>query len=162
MDKYRVTRRSIAEAVYTKNNPNGDPFKYQPPKTKDELLIYGIGLGLYWGEGTKANRHSVRIGNSDPKLILSFIIFLEKIFCIRKSDLRFSLQLFSDINPSKALRYWISAIKVNRSQFTQSTISLSHKKGTYRKKSTYGVLTLYYHNKKLRDLLISHLHSIKK
>lgn len=161
MTKYNIARRSISDAVYLKNNPNGDPFEFIFPRTKKDIMLYGMGLGLYWGEGTKSNKQSVRIGNSDPKLIETFIIFLEKIFSIRKMDLRFSLQIFSDTNPAQSLKYWISSLKVHKSQFTKPTISISNKKGTYKKKCVHGVVTLYYHNRKLRDLLMKLLCKVR-
>ncbi len=161
MEKHDIIRRSISDAVYVKNNPNGDPFKLHMPQTLEASMLYGLGLGLYWGEGTKANLHSVRLGNSDPQLIVSFISFLERVFEIKKSDLKFSLQIFSDVDPRRALNHWVKALNVRRSQFTKSTISISNKIGTYRKKNLRGVVTLYYHNKKLRDLIMSLLQNIK-
>ena len=31
--KYNIAKRSISEAIYQKNNPNGDPFKIRPTNT---------------------------------------------------------------------------------------------------------------------------------
>lgn len=157
MDKYQINRRSISEAVYKKHNPNGDPYKIKPIATLVDAQLLGLGLGLYWGEGTKANKHSVRLGNSDPQLIKQFMLFLIRLFGVKKSDFHFSLQIFSDIEPSEALLYWSRTLKVETSQFYKTTVTISGSIGTYRQKSKYGVVTLYYHNKKLRDLLVESL-----
>ncbi|TAN33052.1 hypothetical protein EPN28_03575 [Patescibacteria group bacterium] len=161
MEKYSITCRSISEAIYKKNNPNGDPFVIKYPHTLKEGILYGFGLGLYWGEGTKADKCTVRLGNTDPRLVKKFIDFLVKFFSIRRKDLKFSLQLFNDISVTEALRFWKGQIKVNKNQFYKSTITMSVRKGTYREKSRHGVLTVYYHNKKMRDELMRILENKK-
>ena len=153
--KYCITTRSHSEATYLKRNPNGDPFSFKEPETALEIKLLGIGIGLYWGEGNKANKNSIRLGNVDPALIRCFIDFLIVMFGIAKEDLRFGLQIFSDIEIGQALDFWIKELNIQRSQINKPIITKSGSIGTYRKKSRYGVLTVMYHNKKLRDLLIS-------
>lgn len=154
MNKYRIQRRSISDAVYVKCNPKGDPFKFIPPNTKKDSMLFGLGIGLYWGEGTKACTGSVRLGNTDPKLIRTFMSFLIRLFGVEKKDFKFSLQLFRDIDTNTAARFWQRQLRVRPGQFTKATISPSQSRGTYRKKCPHGVVTLYYHNKKLRDVLV--------
>jgi hypothetical protein len=155
MHAHKIGLRNISEAIYLKCNPNGDPFRFGSPRNIQEAILYGIGVGLYWGEGTKADKNSVRLGNTDSKLIKSFIKFLIKFFQIEKKDLKFGLQLFCDINETDAVNFWTNELKISKQQFYKVTITKSVSKGTYRKKSKYGVLTVYYHNKKMRDLLIN-------
>ncbi len=155
LKRWHIAKRTISEAIYIKHNPKGDPFKFVPPKSLEEAKLFGLGLGLYWGEGNKANKNTVRIGNSDPKLLKIFIDFLVKLFNIRKKDLKFHLHLFSDINIKKAKNYWIEELKIKEGQFYKPFVSKSGSLGTYRKKSKYGVLTIYYGNTKLRNKLIS-------
>jgi len=100
LNKYNIPKRSISEAVYLRLNPKGDPFKLKKLKTKEEALLFGLGIGLYWGEGTKRNEYAVRLGNTDPALIKKFIEFLENIYSIDRKKLRFGLQIFSDMSPS--------------------------------------------------------------
>lgn len=157
MKKHGITTRSISEAVYLKNNPNGDPFHFNVPRTRHQIRLYGAGLGIYWGEGTKANLTSVRLGNSDPQLILTFIKFLEEIFGIDRKRLRFGLQIFSDMSEGDGLDFWQKTIKIEKSQFYKTIITPYHSIGNYRKKSQYGVMTVYFNNKKLRDLLVNRL-----
>jgi len=154
MDTHGIERRSISEAAYQKHNPHGDPFKLKPVLTLDDAQLLGMGIGLYWGEGTKSNRHSIRLGNTDPALLNTFIKFLTELFGVKKADMRFGLQIFSDIDPQEALEYWTSELKVKPSQFYKIIVTISGSLGTYRKKSLYGVLTVHYHNKKLRDLVV--------
>ncbi len=157
MQKHVLKIRTISDAVYLKNNPNGDPFKFNPPKNIKDAELFGFGLGLYWGEGTKADKGAVRLGNSDHLLIEKFIQFLTKVFTIKRSDLKFGLQLFNDTPSNEALDFWQKKLKIDKSQFYKTVVTKSRGSGTYRKKSKYGVLTVYYHNRKLRDLLVNML-----
>jgi hypothetical protein len=157
MNKFGIERRPISEAIYQKHNPNGDPFKIKPIETIEDARLHGLGIGLYWGEGNKKNKYSVRLGNTDPMLLQSFIDFLVTLYGVSKENMRFGLQLFSDINPDEALIYWTKRLGIKPSQFYKITVTISGSLGTYRQKSQYGVVTVYYHNKKLRDILVGML-----
>lgn len=151
--KHGIPKRTISEAIYQKHNPGGDPFTIKPVTTNDQAALLGMGLGLYWGEGTKSNKHSVRLGNTDPNLLNEFIRFLTELFDVDRKALRFGLQIFTDIDTEEAILYWIAKLGVSRSQFYRTTVTISGSIGTYRKKSKYGVVTIYFHNKKLRDII---------
>lgn len=155
LQKYNIRRRSISDAVYIRNNPNGDPFSFKKPNTHKEWFLYGLGLGLFWGEGNKVNKNSVRLGNTDVELIRNFLLFLDIIYRIEKKKLRFGLQLFNDIPKEKALLYWTSKLKISRTQFQKIVVTKSVQKGTYGKKNEYGVLTVYFSNTKLRDIIVA-------
>lgn len=162
--KYGIKKRSISEAMYIKYNPNGDPFKIiDKPRTIEEAILYGLGLGLFWGEGNKKNKNSVRLGNTDPNLIRNFLDFLIKIFRIDKDKLKFGLQIFSDIDTKKALKFWIDELKqfgINKNQFFKVTVTKSGSIGNYKEKSKYGVLTVHFGNTKLKKILDNTLASV--
>lgn len=153
--KYNIQKRTISEAIYVKNHPNGDPFKIVFPKNIEEAKLFGMGIGLYWGEGNKANKNIVKLGNSNPALLREFIKFLIKFFKIDKKDLRFHLHTFTDIKISDAYDYWIKELKIKKSQFYKPTVTITGKLGNYRNKSKFGVLTVYYANTKLRNILVN-------
>lgn len=157
MDVHQIKRRSRSDAIYIKNHPNGDPFEIRPIVTIEDAWLQGLGLGLYWGEGNKANKWSIRLGNTDPELLNHFIMFLTQRFSIKKEDLSFGLQIFTDINPDEAMLYWTQKLDVPASQFIRPTVTISGSIGTYRQKSQYGVATVMYHNIKLRDILVDML-----
>lgn len=160
LDKHRISKRSISEAIYSKRNPDGDPFLFHGPRNKREAFLYGLGVGLYWGEGNKRNKLSVRLGNTDPRLIKKFIQFLTEVYLIKTSKLRFWLQIFGDMSEKQALCFWINELNVKRSQFSKTTVTPSGGVGTYREKSKYGVLSVYFHNKKLRDSIVGVVENI--
>jgi len=157
MDKHKIDRRSISDAVYLHNHPDGDPFEIKNPKSNDDYWLLGMGLGLYWGEGTKANLHSVRLGNTDPELIKVFIKFLVQMCGVDFADLRFGIQIFSDCSISQSEDFWEKYLNANSSQFYKTIKTPSRSKGTYRKKNKLGVLTIYYNNSRLRDILVEML-----
>ena len=156
LTRYEVKKRSISEAVYLKNNPNGDPFKIRTIKTVQDAKLLGLGLGLYWGEGNKKSKNSVRLGNTDPKLIKKFLEFLMRICGIEKKKLRFGLQVFSDMNTDQTLRFWLKELRgygINRNQFFKVTVTPSRSLGTYKEKSKFGVMTVHFCNTKLKNLI---------
>jgi len=153
--KYKINKRSISDAMYIKHNSNGDPFKFNYPKNLKKAKLFGLGIGLYWGEGNKANKNSIRLGNTDPNLIKKFIEFLIKFFSIKRKDLSFGLQLFSDVDVDVAMDFWVKMLKINKSQIGKPVITISGSLGNYKKKNQCGVLTVMYHNKKLKNLLMN-------
>ena len=150
---YKIQKRSISEAIYLKHNPDGDPFVLRKFKFEQKSFLYGLGLGLYWGEGNKANKNSIRLGNSNPKLIKGFMDFLEGIYGVKKEDLRFWLQIFGDIDKNIALEFWANELSVPKSQFMTPVVSKLRGNGTYRNKSQHGVLTVCFHTTKLRNII---------
>lgn len=160
MNKYGIGKRSISESAYTKWNPGGDPYDIYRPKTLAEAMLHGIGLGLYWGEGTKANKHSIRLGNTDPRLVRTFIKFLEQAYNINRSKLKFGLQVFSDMPAHEALMFWQKFLKADATQFMKVVVTPTRGAGTYRRKIQHGVLTVYFNNRKLRDILCGEIEKI--
>lgn len=155
MSKYDIKRRSISDSVYRRCNPNGDPFNIKHIETIQDAELLGMGLGLYWGEGTKQSKTSVRLGNTDAGIIKTFIKFLTDICDIDTNKLRYSLQIFSDVNPQDALNYWINELNADKLNFTKVIITPARSIGTYRNKNMNGVLTVNFHNRKLRDIIVN-------
>ncbi len=159
MKKYDIKRRSRSDANYELYSRNRKKFHFKKPETEEEWRLYGIGLGLYWGEGNKANRNSVRLGNTDINIIKSFLSFLIKFYNIDESRLRFGVQIFNDIRVDDAIKYWSEGLDYKKSHFMKPVITNQNRKGLYKKKSKYGVLTVYYHDTKLRNALVDELPS---
>lgn len=158
--KFKIQKRSLTDAMYAKCNPRGDPFLVKEPKTLEEAKLLGLGLGLYWGEGNKKNRNSIRLGNTDPKMIRTFLKFMIDIFGISKEKLRFGLQVFDDMQPRKTLKFWLNELQdfnIRKDQFFKITVTPSRSIGNYREKSKFGVMTVHFANTKLKKLIDSML-----
>jgi hypothetical protein len=158
LDKQGIRRRTRSEAGYVKHNPAGDPFALRTPKTLEEAKLLGLGIGLYWGEGTKASPTAVRLGNTDSALLRKFVKFLTDMCGVPTGRIKYGLQIFEDIDAATAVSYWMKELNITREQFLPTiVVSPAQGRGTYRRKSKYGVVTIYFNNKKLRDILVNML-----
>lgn len=157
---HKIQKRTISEAIYQKNNPKGDPFVFNYPKNLNKMFLFGLGLGLFWGEGTKRGRHALRLSNSDPKLIKKYIDFLINIYHIDKNKLRFQLQTYDDLDVNDQIKFWKKHLSVKKSQFYKTTILARRGKGTYLEKMRHGVVIVNFSNMKLKNLICSHIANI--
>jgi hypothetical protein len=158
---HKIRKRTISEAIYQKNNPKGDPFEFNYPKTSEHIFLFGLGLGLFWGEGSKKNLHAIRLSNSDPKLVKKFIDFLFHIYNIDKEKLRFQIQTYDDLDSSELVTFWSKHLSVKSTQFFKTTLLKRRGVGTYLKKMEYGVIILHFGNMKLRNLICSQIANIE-
>lgn len=157
LKKYQVKKRSLSEAIYLKYYPYGDPFKIKKRLTPEEKQLLGLGIGIYWGEGNKASRSSIAVSNSDPKLIKKFVEFLIRICQINTKKLKFSLQIFNDANPEASLKYWCSRLQIPKNKFYKPMVIPPQGKGTYKRKSKYGICCVVFGNVKLKKWIMSQL-----
>lgn len=152
--QHSIEKRSISDSVYIKNNPQGNPYKVVEMRSDTDWFLYGLGLGLFWGEGNKVNKNSVRLGNTDSGMIKMFLRFLHHCYEIDERKLRFGLQVFSDVDPQIAKEFWVRELGVSESVFQKVVVTPSRSAGTYRHKNQFGVLTIYFSNTKLRDIIV--------
>lgn len=161
MGRHDIPRRSWSEATYVKRNPNGDPFRIKQRLNKSDILLRGLGLGLYWGEGDKsANNTQFRISNTDPFLIKKFREFLIKICGVRIEKIKYSLVIFNDGNKLKAINFWKKYLKIKKNQLGKVINIPSQGKGTYKEKNQFGVITITVSNKKLKEKILEQIKQI--
>jgi hypothetical protein len=151
-EKYNIPRRSRSEANYLKYNPVGNPFKIKKLKTKKDLELFNLGIGLFLGEGTKKNKYNVALANSDPGIIKLFLVFIRQICGVKDFKIKAALNIFDDMNLNEALNFWQKETGIPHLRFATSIIRKS-KGGTYKNKSKYGTLTVYVSNMKLKALM---------
>ncbi|PIT92889.1 MAG: hypothetical protein COU08_00080 [Candidatus Harrisonbacteria bacterium CG10_big_fil_rev_8_21_14_0_10_42_17] len=82
-----------------------------------------------------------------------FIKFLVKHYAVQEGNLKFGLQVFSDMKSQESLLFWIKHLNVDRNQFQKVVITPARGIGTYKHEVKHGVLTVHYNNKKLRQIL---------
>src|SRR3989339_1922085 len=86
MKKGETKPRSWSEATYCKRNPHGNPFKIANQiRNPRKLMLFFVALGLYLGEGTKRGLHKATLGNTDPGILKTFLIFLREICTVDES-----------------------------------------------------------------------------
>ena len=152
MNKYGIKRRPRSEANYIKYNPKGDPFKIKQLKSKRDFELFNLGVGLFLGEGTKKNKFSLNLTNSDPKIIKLFLKFLREICGVKGEKFRAGLNIFDDIDVKKTTRFWSKTTQIPLFRFLKPTVR-KNKGGSYKNKSLRGTLTIYVLNKKLKELM---------
>jgi len=151
MEKHGIQRRSISEAMYLKANPTGDPYKIRNYISPNEKFLLGLAIGIYLGEGNKTALHSLRVTNSNPIILRVFLHFLDQICNFNPVRISYSIVCFNDTNPETARRYWAEIFHIIPEKFGKITQIPKQSKGTYRKKSLYGVCTVQANNVKLRN-----------
>ncbi len=158
-----VQLRTRSEQAYIQHNNGVVPYAISDPKNNYDFMLMGLGIGIYWGEGNKVNEYSVRVGNTDPDLILMFVKYLIEICGVHQHKITYSLQVFNDTDPDVALDYWMGKLGCTRDKIMPSVvITPPQGKGSYRKKSKYGVMTVYYNSKQLKQYIMGEIESIKK
>lgn len=160
MNKYNISRRTHSEATYSKRNPNGDPFKIKSPLSSSDKMLLGLGLGIYWGEGTKVDKHSVKVTNTNPKMILAFKKFLINICGYDIDKIGYSIICFNDTDPSTSRDYWSRVLETPPQKFGKITQIPTQGKGTYKRKSQYGVCTISANNFKLKNWISKQIDNI--
>lgn len=157
MRKYKIKRRSRSEAAYIKHNPKGNPFLIKSDLSSDEKLLYGLGIGIYWGEGNKKSRYASAVANTDPNILKIFTRFLLEICRLQTDKLRYSIVCFNDTDPEEARIYWAKKLEISPKKFGKIVQIPSQGKGTYKKKSQFGVCTISVSNTKLKAWMMEQI-----
>lgn len=101
-----------------------------------------LGIGLYWGEGTKGRK--LNFSNSNPA-ILMFIMKWFELFGVAPTD--FQVRIFINESHrdrySKVKKFWTETLRVPPQQFYDPTYTKTpHKKVYENRESYYGVVAL--------------------
>ena len=98
-------------------------------KNRDLLLL---GLGLYLGEGSKfANQF--RFTNSNPYLIKLIILWLKKLFDVKRKDFVFSVMInqLHQFRGKEVKDYWVKITSANINQFNKTIFIKSKSRKVY-------------------------------
>lgn len=161
MDKYGIKRRSRSEATYIKLNPLGDPFKIIKLFNSDSSFLFGLGIGIYWGEGLKKSPYAIRVANTDAGVIKTFRKFLIVICGLEPRKLFYSIVCFNDSDVEKVKAYWAKELGINQEKFGKIVQIPKQGKGTYKRKSEFGVCTLSVSNPKLKTWIMNEIQKLK-
>ncbi|NJD03886.1 MAG: hypothetical protein FIA99_15100 [Ruminiclostridium sp.] len=118
---------------------------------QEEMKI--AGTMLYWGEGTKGG-NSVVFSNSDAEMVRVFLKFLRTICGISNSRLRVVLHHYKDQNEYQLKQFWSKKTLIPLSQFSKSYLHRLQK-GSYKRISQFGTLSVRYSDKKLLEIINS-------
>jgi hypothetical protein len=118
----------------------------------DKKSLFWLGLGLFWAEGGKKEKWSVRLINSDPEVIKTAMRFFREICKVQDSKFRFRIYLHPNIIDSEAKKYWTNLLNLPENQFykSQKTISIASKGKRRYNQLPNGTLHIY-----INDALLS-------
>ena len=111
--------------------------------TLSQRDIFILGLALYWGEGYKHGNEECGITNTDPSIILGFIIWVNAVYGVQKDDLilRVSVNGTHKDRVTSIEKYWSQQTGIPRSQFTRVSLVKTPRKKMYSdSKSYFGTL----------------------
>ncbi len=152
MAQFGLERRSWSEATYLNRNPDGDPFTITLLETPEEWYLFGVGVGLYLGEGSKTG-WSVTLVNTNPGIHRTFLTFLERICGVQRGQLRAELNIFDDCNVDDAIEWWCNQLGLTSNQFSKPMVRQS-RGGNYTNKSTHGTVAIRFHNVRLQNIIL--------
>ncbi len=150
IERYRNTMRAKREsrlkAVYDKVSKDISSF------SKRDLFL--AGLFLYWGEGTKAQKNSVTLTNTNPAMLKFFIKWL-KLLGIKKKYLKVKLHLYSDMNIKESTNFWSKELKIPISQFRKPYIKTTKLKSiSYKNGFGKGTCCVMFDNRNLWEYIM--------
>ena len=150
IEKYRNTMRAKKEArlqeVYKKVSKDIGVL------SKRDLFL--AGLFLYWGEGTKAQKCSLALTNTNPAMLKLFIKWLD-LFQVKRKYLKIKLHLYSDMNIKQSLAFWSKELKIPISQFRKPYIKKTSLKSiSYKNGFGKGTCCVMFDNRDLWEYVI--------
>lgn len=153
LKKNKIQKRTIGEAIrllhITKFNKK--EFVLNKVLTPEQEKLKLASVMLYWGEGTKKG-YNVALANSDPVMVAIFVRFLREVCGIDESRLHVTLHHYPDQDEPVLKKFWSKILSVPLKQFYRSYVHFNAK-GSYKKKSQYGTVSVQYSDTRLLKLL---------
>lgn len=114
--------------------------------------LFLIGVSIYWGEGYKGEKNgAIKVGNTDPKMLLVFVDFLQKICKVPKSRIKAWMLLYPDNSIEESLNFWSKQINIEKQNFYKSTVIEGRHKS---RRLPHGVCTVGITNKYIKTKLL--------
>jgi len=117
--------------------------------TERELLI--AGLFLYWGEGSKSEKTTTGLSNTDPAMLRVFVRWI-KLLNIHNKKLHITLQLYIDMNIDNEILYWSKQLGLPKSLFKKPYVKKSTLAGlTYKRGFGHGTCNIRIFNRDMAE-----------
>lgn len=101
------------------------------PISDQSLKLFGA--AIYWGEGSKGRRFQVT--NSDPRLILFMVGWVENILGIKRTRLKARLNIYPQQNDNEIKKFWSNLTGIPLKNFGKSYVKPPGK--GYKKNNLY-------------------------
>lgn len=120
-----------------------EDFRYYP--------LFLVGVALYWGEGDRRSKYQVRLSNTDPAMIRTFVCFLTDVCGVPVAKIYASILMYPDIEMLACKTFWIESSQLNEQNF-QKPIVIEGKHKT--RKIPYGVCTVGVSSRFLKEKML--------
>lgn len=137
-EKRRQSRLSNGTRLRTRFLRKG----FRDIETMKEVDLLVLGIGLYWGEGSKTNRGSIELSNTDPRVIQIHVLFLTSVFKFPMSKVHAHVGLHSHLSIEKAERYWSKISGIPLRQFQKTSMQRSKGGRGERDRLPFGTFTV--------------------
>jgi hypothetical protein len=113
---------------------------------------YAAGCMLYWAEGSK-ERNSLKIVNSDPELLVTFVRFLRTHFAVPNARIKISCNLFADhaVRQHETESFWLTRLGLDHASLRRSTVN-AYSRASQRKRTNalpYGTCAVVVNDTRL-------------
>ncbi|MBI2309509.1 hypothetical protein HYU89_01270 [Candidatus Collierbacteria bacterium] len=111
---------------------------------------------LYWAEGQKLPERGspVKFANTDPRLVLLFLVLLRDCYRIDESKLRIQIHVHWYHNKRKVRRFWSKLLNVDESLFNKIYVKQRSKSKRFRKNFA-GICFVIYNSVDLRREIVA-------
>lgn len=116
-----------------------------------ERELFIAGLFLYWGEGSKSEKGTTGLSNTDPAMIKVFLKWL-KLRNVDFEKLHITLQLYVDMNINKEIKFWSEQLELPVHLFKKPYVKESTLSGlTYKRGFGHGTCNVRVFNRDLAE-----------
>jgi len=109
-----------------------------------------MAAALYMGEGAKTEGQ-FSIGNSDPRIVQTWLALLRRLFDIDENKLRCQLAISEGMDEQNLKLYWSAVTSIPVSQFIKT--SFRRDSGGRKREGYKGVCIVHYYSLEVRRLL---------
>ena len=100
--------------------------------------IHMLGLGLYIGEGAKA-QEQIQLSNSNPAVIKIMIQWFQEVFGLTTENITIAIHLYPDSSEEKVLEFWRNFTGLPQKNFRKTQVDRRENKSKFRNnKLPYG------------------------
>ncbi len=128
----------------------------------EHIDVLMLGLGLYWGEGSKTTRGTIELSNTDPRIIQIHVLFLTQVCGFPKNRLRGHVGVHAHLSSHAAEKYWARISGIPVSQFYRTSIQKSRAGNGERDALPYGTFSVSVHNTEMRIKLEGWIQGVYK
>jgi hypothetical protein len=131
-----------------------------PPLDKTSLFF--LFMGLFWGEGCRKDKSTVRVVNSDPKVIQATQYFLVNNCGVSLEQHHCRVHIHQNANAQQALDFWAEATGIAKQKIRiQTVISSASKNKKPVNTLPFGTAHIFVYNAKLKQQIDGWLMGIK-